>query len=484
MKLRAERAKRHLSWFIRDGWHVLEPSTPLEWSWHHEAICQHLQAMIEDWAKHQTDASYTQRLQNLLINVPPGTMKSRIVNVYFPAWVWLRWPSWKGIFLSANPRVAVRDSLLCRDLLASDWYRRTFTPTWAFKPDQDAKTLFKNTAGGYRQAMGFSSRITGDRADALVWDDPHDAKEALSDTMREGVLERWDNAIANRVNDLRSSLRIGIMQRLHAHDLAGHVLGQGGWEHLRIPMAFETTPTCPCQTCQSGATVLGWSDPRTTDGELLQPDRFPPDVLDAERVRLGSYGWAGQMQQNPIPRGGGMVKLSWFKRYNTPPEHPEQIVQSWDTAGSAKDLSAYWVCTTWAVTPTGVYLLHVLRQQMDYPTGKRLSVSHADHWKPAALLIENKSTGLSLIQELQAETSLPVIPVEPEGDKITRMSVETPAIEAGNVYLPERAEWLADYEIEVGHFPNSGTKDQADSTSQFLRWWRTQREAGPRIRSL
>lgn len=412
-------------------------------------------------------------------------MKSRITSVYLPAWVWLEWPSWKALFLAANPRVALRDSSLCRDLLQSDWYRNTFRPTWEFAKDQDAKSLYKNTEGGFRQAMGITAKITGERGDALFMDDPHDAKEVMSEAKRLAVIERWDTAIANRVNDARCSIRVGIMQRLHADDWSGHILKQGGWEHLCLPMEFEPGGVCQCETCKAGTTAIGWTDPRTEQKEILHPTRFPQKVLDAERKRLGSFGYAGQMQQSPTPLEGGMVKLNWFKRFTTPPANPIMIVQSWDTAQKAKQINDPWVSGTWLVTETGWYLVEVLRRRMEYPEGKRTAISQAAKWKPDAILIEDKSSGQSLIQELRAETDLPVIAIEPENDKITRMSVQTPKIEAGRVYLPDAeaddTEWLADYENELCRFPLVTHDDQTDMTSQFLKWIGDNEDTGPSI---
>lgn len=469
----ASRARADLGEFIRQSWVVLEPATPLEWNWHHEAMCLHVQAQFEDWIKHQQDPAYKQRFQNLLINVPPGTMKSRIVSVCAPAWMWLRWPQWRAIFLSSNPRVALRDSMYCRDLVTSDWYRETFAPDWELAPDQDAKSLFKNTVGGFRQAMGFSARITGDRADALIWDDPHDAVEVVSDVKREFVIDRWDNAISNRVNDARSSLRMGIMQRLHEHDLAGHVLAKGGWEHLCLPMEKEEKPACRCPSCQAGQTLIGWSDPRTEVGEVLHPVRFTPEVLDGERARFGPGGYAGQMQQNPIPSSGGMVKITWFGRYDYPagekPADAQLIVLSFDTASKAKELNDPWVCTVWAVTPSWIDIIHVFAKRMEYPEGKRTAIALCDTWRPNAVLIEDKSSGQQLIQEMRLETNHPIIAIEPHGDKVTRMSLETPIMAAGKVRLPKRADWLFDFEYKLGRFPQIG-KDEGDSVSQFLKW--------------
>ncbi|HYW18495.1 MAG TPA: LAGLIDADG family homing endonuclease, partial [Nodularia sp. (in: cyanobacteria)] len=204
-----------LAEFVRESWQVLEPSTDLLWNWHIDVMCWHIQETLLDWFKHKQNPHYVQRIQNLLINVPPGSLKSRCLSVCTPAWMWTICPSWRAIFLSSNPRVALRDSVYCRDVIESDWYQKRFSPDWKLRVDNNSKSSFWNTKGGVRSAFGFNSRITGDRGDFIAWDDPHDAQEVNSELIRQGVIDRWDSAIRNRVNDLKSSVRIGIMQRLH-----------------------------------------------------------------------------------------------------------------------------------------------------------------------------------------------------------------------------------------------------------------------------
>ncbi len=225
--------------------------------------------------------------RKLLINVPPGTMKSLIASVFLPAWVWLNKPGWKCIF-AANAKIAVRDSIKCRDLIRSDWYQKTFKPDWQLSSDQDAKKLFKNTAQGFRLAVAVGEDITGERADHLGIDDPLDAADAPSKLKRDSIAYWLDQAFQNRVVSPAHSTTHMIMQRLHEEDPSGHVLEQGGYYHICLPMEFETARK-------------DIFDPRTIEGELLFPERFPQFVLDEQKIILGPYGYAGQMQQNPMP---------------------------------------------------------------------------------------------------------------------------------------------------------------------------------------
>lgn len=473
-----ERSQQHsvtsprlsLSEFFRQSWEILEPSTELLWNWHMDAMCLHSEALFEDWLKRRENPEYKQRMRNLVINVPPGSAKSRLVSVCLPAWIWTQFPGFKMIFLSANPRVALRDSVLCRDMIESEWYQKTFSPAWQIRDDQNTKSSFWNTAGGFRNAGGFNSRITGDRCDLLGWDDPHDAEEVNSETKRSHVIERWDAAIKNRVNSPDSSIRLGIMQRLHYRDLTGHVLDSGEWSLLRIPQEYDGDRI---------VTPIGWSDPRTELGELMFPARFSKEFVENEK--RNSYHFAGQHQQSPVPREGGMIKLAWFQRYKEPPATQREIILSLDTASKASELSCPWVAGIWALKDGQMYLLYVLRKQMEYPEGKRTIINLMEKWSPSAVLIEDKSTGQSLIQEYRQgvklsnglKTTYNVIAIEPESDKVTRMSTESPAIEAGRVWLPETASWLGDYELELTTFPRSATADQVDMTSQLLKWVRT-----------
>lgn len=451
--------------FFRESWHVLEGDNALDWNWHIEAICLHVQEVLLDWLRHRNDRAYVQRMQNLLINVPPGSGKSRIVSVCAPAWFWLHCPSWRAIFISGNPRVALRDSMYCRDIIESDWYQKTFSPSWELRDDQDAKSAFWNTEGGQRMAFGIKSRITGDRADALFIDDPNELKESKS--IRDSTNERYGSAIHNRVNDRRTSVRIGIQQRTEIDDWTGGRLEQGGWALLKIRSRYRLP------TEDDIPTPIGWTDPRSDDGELMDAVRNPESVLLEDQRTLGTAGMDAQHQQDPQPLDGGMIQLSWFGRYKTPPIRlpADRLVISIDTANKASELADYSVATVWLCRNGLFYLLDVWRQQVEFPGLKRAYESICLKWQPNEVLIEDKASGQQLIQEYRSKTIegriYPIVPVEPVGDKIMRMSLESPAIEAGQCYLPESAAWLPDYESEIARFPKM-TKDQVDSTSQFL----------------
>ena len=512
-----------LARFVQESWDELEPSTKLEWNWHMDAICDHIQEALLDWLKHKQDPSYIQRCQNLLINVPPGSAKSRITSVCTPAWFWLHEPSWRAIFISSNPRVALRDSVLCRDLIESDWYQSTFNPGWLLRADNNAKGSYWNTAGGVRTAIGFGSKITGARGDCLIIDDPHDAEEVSSDVKRLAVLERWINAIANRVNDLRSSTRIGIMQRLHQMDWGGHVLEKEGWERLCIRQEFEPGLE---------PTFLGWEDPRKAIGELMFPQRFTREVVATERRRLGSTGYAAQHQQNPSPSGGGMFKIRNWRLYANEPMGDRKIL-SVDAAFKASASSDYVVVG--AVKQTRCVRQGYALGPIDIKTGEPKVIKVDEHqyivpsrWRGKAgivdteaqieaaakqhpdaytKLIEDKANGSAIIERMSRKFK-GIEPYNPgSNSKKARAEAVVPIQERGDILLPGDAEfsaamramgrdsmtigewwdinppkhessaehvpcppWVTEFIDEFSLFPNSENDDQVDFLTQAINW--------------
>lgn len=445
-----------LAEFFKASWHVLEPSTPLVWNWVLQANCDHVQALLEGRIP----------TRNLIINVPPGTAKSRILSVAAPAWMWARRPSWRAIFASGNPRVATRDSLYCRTLLESHWYRQTFGIRWTLSDDQNAKLLYANSSGGFRQALTAGQRATGDRADSLFIDDPLDASDADSAVARAAVLDWFDGTFANRLNDLRTGTRALIMQRLHQTDLTGHLLDRerAHWELLRIPMLWEES--------QRLTTSIGWTDPRIEEGQLMFPERFPADVIALERMRLGSAGFAGQHQQRPASAEGEIFKRGHFGFYKPGDPLPRFTTrcQSWDTAFKVKQESDYSVGFEFGKTERNIFVLDCVRARLAFPELKKQVQDWAMRLVPTAVLIEDAASGQSIIQELRAKTTLPIVPVRPEGDKTSRAHAIVPTYETGQILLPEGAPWVEVFLEELHSFPKAAHDDQVDAFVQGIRW--------------
>lgn len=455
----AEQLRRSLHKFSRVSWRQIEPGTEFLDNWHLEVIDAHLEAITKG------------KIRFLLINIPPRTMKSTKVNVQWPAWEWATDPSRQYLTASHADELATRDAYKMRTLVETAWYQERFGHEVVLRSDQNAKGRYVTTKNGQRVVTSIGGSAIGEGGSRILVDDPHDPKKAMfSIPVLMGALNWWDNVMVTRYNNPKTDAAVITMQRVHEMDLCGHLLEMepGKWEHLLIPMRYDGIRR---------RTSLGEYDPRTKIGELLWPDRFGEVEVKALELALGSYGTAAQLQQQPAPLGGGVIKMAWFQDYETAPARFDQVIQSWDTAQKEEVLNAYTVCTTWGIYGGRYYLLDVYREQVGYPQLRKDAINLAlrdrqRYGRLNAVLIEDKSSGSSLIQDLKATKgyTAPIIAIEPEGDKLTRAATCTPSIEAGLVFLPEKAVWRLAFDGEVSKFPNSVTKDQVDSLSQFLNW--------------
>ncbi len=202
------------------------------------------------------------------------------------------------------------------------------------------------------------------------------------------------------------------------------------------------------------------------------------------KIELGSYAFASQYQQNPLPFSSGIIKQEWLKRYQGIPDNLSNITQSWDTAVSVNNTSDFSVCTTWTKIDNRFYLLDVYRAKLEYLNLKKQFFSFAQRWNPYAILIEEKASGQQLIQEFKLNSDLPIISIIPRNDKLTRFNQIVPLIESGRIFLPHHAIWLSDFEYEMLMFPDTHHDDQVDSVVQYLQWIKTKNSGGMRIRDL
>ncbi len=437
--------------FIKQSWHVIEPGRTYVDGWHIGAIVEHLEAVS------------TGQIQRLLINMPPRHMKSLSVSVCWPAWEWTFNPWIQFFFSSYSATLSVRDNMKTREIVTSPWYQEAW-PHVELKRDQNAKDKFENKAGGFRFSTSVGGRATGEGGDRIVADDPHNMSEVKSDAKRKEVLDWWDNTMQTRLNDPKTGAFVVVMQRGHQQDLSGHILEKGGYVHLCLPARYEGNKF---------HTVLGFEDPRTEEGELLWPERFDEVTLSAIEDSFSSKSEAaGQLQQRPSPAGGAIFKLDWFKTYTKLPKF-YRIVEHWDTAQKANIGSAYSCGQIWAEAHNGYYLLDVIRKRMEYPELKRTIKTRYAVNRPDVVVIEDKSSGISVIQDLQESTTVPVVAwAVTGGDKENRAKAVADTIESGNVWLPESAEWLADFLDEIEHFPGSKFKDQVDVMTQAIEYFK------------
>lgn len=449
-----EMCRRSLLYFAKKSWHVIEPGRRFISGWHIEAICEHLEAVTNG------------EIRNLLINMPPRHMKSTLVSVLWPAWAWIREPSKRWLFASYANVLSKRDSVKCRRLIESPWYQDMFGHIVQIVEDQNEKMRFENSKTGCRIATSVSGSGTGEGGDIIVVDDPHNVKEAESETVRESTLEWWDQVMSTRGNDPKTFAKVIVMQRVHEKDLSGHVLASGDYDHLCLPAEYESGQIAKT------VTSIGWSDPRTKDGELLWPDNFGKDEIFAIKKALGSYAAAAQLQQSPTPSGGGIFKRHWWKTYGERPMSYKRIVQFWDCAQKVGISNDYSVCATWMETATGFYILDVWRNKVEAPQLEMAIMAQASRFSPDAVVIEDKSSGSSAIQALKQKTTLPIIAYDPKArDKEVRATAATPTVEAGNCHLPIGAEWVEEFLLEHERFPLAQHDDQVDTTSMAIEFF-------------
>lgn len=379
--------------------------------------------------------------------MPPRHGKTELASIRFAPWYLGRNPTHNIIQATYSGEFAADNGRKARAIVATPEYEAI----WGFGLDQSSKavTRWQTAHGGTYFAVGVGGPLTGRGANVLLIDDPHkNRQEAESQTMRDRVWEWFTSTAYTRLE--KGGVAIVIMTRWHEDDLVGRLLKSGEhWDELILPAVAEK------------------DEPFRSEGAALWPAKYDLPALAQIRETIGSREWASLYQQRPTAADGNVFQRSWVRYYRETPVFT-RIVQSWDTAfktGRDNDKSA---CTTWGVAENGYYLLDCWAERVEFPELKKQVTALADKWRPHEILIEDKASGQSLVQELKRETRLPILPIKVDADKIARAYAVTPLFEAGRVLLLERAPWIADYIDELASFPVGAHDDRVDSTSQAL----------------
>jgi predicted phage terminase large subunit-like protein len=450
--------------FFQEFWHVIEPTKEPVYNWHIEKLCGILQAHAE------RVAAKLPRDKHLVINVPPGTTKSTLVSVMFPAWAWINWPWMKFITGSYEETLALRDAVKSRDIIKSDLYQACFRNVFKLKMDVNKKSEYANDKGGFRVATSVSGSITGYHADIWVIDDPIDPRGAKSRAEIQSTKEWMDLTIPSRMTDLNISVQIMIMQRLADDDPTGHVLARPGdhWEYICLP-------------AEVGNNVRPVEFAAHYKDGLLDPVRLSRNVLDEMRTTLGSKGYAGQYLQRPAPEEGNLFKKVWFERFNMfdlrneSLKHFEEIVWHFrgDTAyteKSANDPSGF-LC--YCYIGADMYIRDYATVRKEMPELIIFCKDFAfrnEYMDKSTFKVEPKASGQSLIQMLKSSTGLNISKAEtPKGDKIYRANTVVPMVEAGRVHLLDSAPWLDTFLHEVCTFPDAEHDEAVDLLSMALK---------------
>lgn len=435
--------------FLRAAWPVLEPSQPYVHGWHMDAIADHLTAVSR------------RQIRRLLINVPPGTMKSMATGVFWPAWEWgaLNQPAMRFIGASHEEGLATRDAVRMRRLVQSDWFQERWP--LAMVGDQNAKTYFENASTGWRQSCPVRS-MTGRRGDRVTWDDPHSVEDAHSDARLEEANRIFRETLPTRLNSPELSAIIVIMQRLSERDVSGYILAQDlGYDHLCLPMEYEGPRK---------ATSIGFVDPRKEPGELLFPARFPREVVDRDKKVMGPYAVAGQLQQRPAPPTGGEFQPDLISVVDALPAGVVQWARGWDLA--ATEGAGNWTAAAkLGRLSDGRYVIADVRRAQ-YGTHKRdqyikaTADSDGRGKVPQSLPQDPGQAGKSQAVALTSLLAGHAVRTSPEsGDKIVRARPFASQVNGGNV-LMLRAAWNHDFVEELRLFPNGLHDDQVDASSR------------------
>jgi len=457
--------------FTKRHWNVLEPATPFVDGWAVQAVCEHLEAI--------TDGD----IKRLLINVPPGFSKSMLTNVFWPAWEWgpKRRAHERYLTFSYSAQLTERDNRRFRDVLLSQDYARLWGDR--FSLTKKGEELVSNDKTGWKIASSVKGVSTGERGSRVLFDDPHNVKEAESDPVRQETVRWFREGMSNRLNDMEKSAICIIMQRVHENDVSGAAIEMGGYEHLMIPMEWDG---------RRYHTSIGWTDPREDDGELAWSQRFSQKTVAGLKATLGPYGYAGQYQQAPTPRGGGIFKRDWWQIWDDETAASygcvspggklgfpacEYIIASLDTAYTEKTENDYSALTIWGVWRDRrdlprVILMSAWRDRLSIHELVERVAASCRRFKVDRLLIESKAAGISAAQEirrLHSGEGYGVQLLDPKGgDKVARAYAVQHLFSDEMVYAPDR-DWADMVMTEMGSFPRAPHDDLVDSATQALK---------------
>ena len=489
VRMEAALCSASLAEFVKAAWNVIEPGRKLKWNWHHDLLCE------------EVEAFFRREFLRGIENVPPRHTKSTIVSVCAPAWVWTWAPQHQFLCLSHSGDLAVRDAVKARRLMESEWYVKRFRSPhwkhcWQFTGDQNVKSYYENDRGGHRLRQGMTAKVTGKGGDSILIDDPHDANDVRSDAMRLEVLENYDNAIESRLNDQATGGILGIMQRLHHEDWCGHVCRKDGilkmndkgkvtgtWRVTCLPQEYEPDHPNVCDR-----------DVRTKRGELLWPEGVPKHVVDRQKKTWPAMTYAGQAQQRPTPQHGGILPKNQWREWDPAIMGPvpacDYIIDSWDTAFSdeAEKKPSRSALSRWGVfwhekkDRYAIMLLYSWADHIAYPALRKKAREEYLKHKADTVLIEKKASGQSLIQDLRG-AGVPCIGYNPDRDKVARAHAVSALLEAGLVYYPKGKKWAEEHIEECSTFPRGMYSDLVDTTTQaWLRIrnsWRVEHPDNP-----
>lgn len=449
-RARAYVYKKTLHQFVTEAWPIVEPDQPFINNWHIERLCEVLEAIT----RHE--------IKRCIINIPPGMMKSLLVSVFWPAWMWANNPKLRMLTAAYGQHLTVRDNLRVRDIVNSPWYQENFP--LQLVADQNTKTRFNTSAGGWRIATSVGGVATGEHPDLITIDDAITAEQATSEPERTAANRWFDRTISTRGVSRDASIVV-VGQRLAEDDLPGYLLQRPGWTHVCFPMRYMKTR--PKTESDAGYTADP-RDPRTEEGQLLWPTLFDEQKVKMLEIDLGPYGTAGQLQQQPAPEGGGLFKRDWFKIVDAIPRAVKRRVRGWDCSATENG-GDYTVGTKIVETLDETYIIADVVRVQEKPAGvdKVMRQTAESDGQDCAQREEQEggAAGKSVIAaRAKLLKGLDYAGVVISGNKITRAKPFRAQCQAGNVALL-RGPWNEEYLRELSFFPTGKHDDQVDSSS-------------------
>lgn len=406
--------------------------------------------------------------KRLIICVPPRSGKSIIASVAFPAWILGNHPHKQIIGVSYGQSLADKHARDTRTIMTTAGYQRAFATR--LSRQKLSVEDFMTTAGGFRMATSVGGTMTGRGGDYLIIDDPLKPADAFSDTLRQAANDWCSNTAFSRLNNKQDGVMVVVMQRLHPDDLVGHLLELGDWDVLRFPAIAEEDEIHVAET-EFGPIQFGRSA-----GEVLDARRETLESLQGLRRSMGELAFQSQYQQNPMPAGGVIIKPEWFRHYSPGelPPHFSNTIQSWDTASKSAESNDFSVCITLGVLNDNYYLIDLFRKRLEYPDLRRAVKEQYLKHLPNTVLIEDKGSGIALLQDLRGDGiyCLKAFSPPPGNDKGMRLIAQSAVFENGHVLIPKYAPWSAEFVRELTSFPSSKHDDQVDSITQALQYLR------------
>lgn len=447
--LTAEACRRDFHTFFRESWHVYQPEVYRD-AWHIGAVCEALQAV------------QAREIRDLVICKPPGTSKSRVLSIAWPVWLWVKDPAEKVLIASYGEKVLTDFGNAAYKLATSEWFQRMFPGRVHLRTK--AVLAQENTAMGWRKSTTVPmGQVTGMHGTIRVVDDPLKPDEvdgAGLEASNNWFGQTWytRTADASRLCDVVSQ------QRLADGDMVAQCL-ERGFTPLMIQMRYSKEYSFPCAR-----------DPRTEEGQLLDPVRFPEEYLAKLQKQMSPADVAAQFQQDPVPAGGSIIKEAWLgKRWsgdNKDLPKGGMWLHSWDCAFKDEDSSDYVVGQVWYIKWPNCYLVQQYRGHWSFVDTCKQVLAARSAYPTQRVLVEDKANGTAVISTL-AKSVAGLIAINPEGGKVARANAVSGLFEAGQVWLPLGRPWLEDYIYEVKRFPKAKKDDQVDSTTQALNWANT-----------